>query len=100
TPPPAPSAKSVPPPPPQKTPAPEAKAAKEANETAKLPLKEKAPKATAAEPRVGPVIVGPVIVAKPAVIVPYVRRFEAICGSGDATISVASFGGTLHLKKL
>jgi hypothetical protein len=31
---------------------------------------------------------------------PYVRRIEAICGSGDATISIASFGGTVRLKKL
>lgn len=42
-----------------------------------------------------------VIMARPAVIVaPYVRRVEAICGTGDATISVASFGGTVRLKKL
>jgi hypothetical protein len=34
------------------------------------------------------------------VIVPVVRRIEAICGSGDALISVASFGGAVHLKKL
>ena len=46
--------------------------------------------------------VGPLVtIEKPTVIVaPYVRRVEAICGSGDATISVASFGGTLRLKKL
>ena len=42
-----------------------------------------------------------VVIEKPAVIMaPYVRRVEAICGSGDATISVASFGGTVRLKKL
>ena len=34
------------------------------------------------------------------IFVPVVRRIEAICGSGDATISVASFGGAVHLKKL
>jgi hypothetical protein len=33
-------------------------------------------------------------------VVPYVRRIDAICGSGDAMISVASFGGTVRLKKL
>jgi len=33
-------------------------------------------------------------------MVPYVRRIEAICGSGDAVISIASFGGAIHLKKL
>lgn len=33
--------------------------------------------------------------------VPYVpRRVNAVCGSGDATIAVASFGGTVHLRKL
>ena len=32
---------------------------------------------------------------------PYVlRRVTGICGTGDATISVASFGGTVHLRKL
>ena len=45
---------------------------------------------------------GPVVVVTrpPTVVVPYVRRIDAICGSGDATISVASFGGTVRLKKL
>ena len=45
---------------------------------------------------------GPLVtIERPTVIVaPYVRRIEAICGSGDATISVASFGGTVRLKKL
>jgi hypothetical protein len=28
------------------------------------------------------------------------RRVNAICGSGDATISIASFGGTVRLKKI
>jgi len=48
---------------------------------------------------------GPVITTIPverqAVVVPYpLRRVTAICGSGDATISVASFGGTVRLKKI
>ncbi|HKR11092.1 MAG TPA: DUF4097 family beta strand repeat-containing protein [Pyrinomonadaceae bacterium] len=47
---------------------------------------------------------GPVIsvqIEKPIVVPPYVlRRVNAICGSGDATILVASFGGTVRLKKL
>jgi hypothetical protein len=48
---------------------------------------------------------GPIITTapteRPAVVVRYVmRRVNAICGSGDATISVASFGGTVRLKKL
>ena len=48
----------------------------------------------------GPMITpGPV--PKPAVVIPYIlRRVQAVCGSGDATISVASFGGTVRLKKL
>ena len=33
--------------------------------------------------------------------VPYVlRRVNAVCGTGDATIAVASFGGTVQLRKL
>lgn len=48
----------------------------------------------------GPVIT-PIPVEKPMVVAPYVlRRVNAICGSGDATISVASFGGTVRLKKI
>ena len=48
----------------------------------------------------GPVIM-PVPMGKPIVVTPYVlRRVNAICGSGDATISVASFGGTVRLKKI
>ncbi len=48
------------------------------------------------------VIDGPVVVITkpPTVVAPYVRRIDAIYGSGDATISVASFGGTVRLKKL
>ena len=49
--------------------------------------------------KVGPVV-SPIIVERPTVVAPYVRRIDAICGSGDATISVASFGGTVRLKKL
>lgn len=45
---------------------------------------------------------GTAVVIKPSVAVaPYVlRRIAAICGTGDANISVASFGGTVRLKKL
>lgn len=52
-------------------------------------------------PRTGP-IVAPVIVEKPTVVAaPYVlRRVTAICGTGDASISIASFGGTVSLKKI
>lgn len=48
--------------------------------------------------KAGPVLV-PIPVERP-VMAPYVRRIDAICGSGDATISIASFGGTVRLKKL
>jgi len=35
------------------------------------------------------------------VVVPYVlRRINAVCGSGDATVSIASFGGTIRIKKI
>lgn len=38
---------------------------------------------------------------KTVVAIPHVlRRVNAICGSGDVTILVASFGGTVRLKKL
>ena len=48
--------------------------------------------------KTGPIIT-PVPVERP--VVPYVlRRVTAVCGSGDAIISVASFGGTVRLKKL
>jgi hypothetical protein len=57
--------------------------------------KPPAPKVQSA-PKAGPVI----MVDKPAVVAPYVRRVNAICGTGDATISVASFGGTIRLKKI
>ncbi|MEP6912648.1 MAG: DUF4097 family beta strand repeat-containing protein [bacterium] len=48
-------------------------------------------------PRIHTVVgVDPVIVRAPYVL----RRISAIYGKGDATISVASFSGTLHLQKL
>ena len=51
-------------------------------------------------PKTGPII-APVIVERSPTVMPYVlRRLTAICGSGDATISVASFGGTIRLKKI
>jgi hypothetical protein len=51
------------------------------------------------QPRSGPVV-APIIVEKP-LPAPYVlRRVTAICGTGDAMISVASFGGTVRLKKI
>jgi len=48
-------------------------------------------------PRVNTVVkVDRVIVQAPYVL----RRINAVYGKGDATISVASFSGTLHLQKL
>jgi hypothetical protein len=49
--------------------------------------------------KAGPVL-APIIVDRATVVAPYVRRIDAICGTGDAMISVASFGGTVRLKKL
>jgi hypothetical protein len=65
---------------------------------------ESAPKPPAAKgqalPRTGPVV-APIVVQRSPVATPYVlRRVNAICGSGDATISIASFGGTVRLKKI
>ena len=51
-------------------------------------------------PRTGPVV-APIMVEKPAMAAPYVlRRVSAVCGTGDATISIASFGGSIRLKKI
>ena len=60
-----------------------------------------APKVSPPKPaaKSGPVV-SPIIVQRSVVVVPYaMRRITAVCGSGDATIYVASFGGTLHLQK-
>ncbi|HEY3582174.1 MAG TPA: DUF4097 family beta strand repeat-containing protein [Pyrinomonadaceae bacterium] len=57
------------------------------------------PARTPAAPRTG-VMVTPAPAERPTIFGSVVRRIEAICGSGDATISVASFGGAVHLKKL
>ncbi|HET6975814.1 MAG TPA: DUF4097 family beta strand repeat-containing protein [Pyrinomonadaceae bacterium] len=45
-------------------------------------------------------MIGPIIIERtmPAPYVP--RRITAVCGSGDASISIASFGGTVRLKKI
>ena len=60
------------------------------------PATKKAPPA----PGTGP-LVSPIVVEKPIVGTAYVlRRVNAVCGSGDATISIASFGGMVRLKKL
>ena len=50
-------------------------------------------------PKTGPVI-APIVVEKPLPASYVLRRVSAVCGSGDATISIASFGGTVRLKKI
>ena len=64
-----------------------------------LKEKEKTAVNTAPPAKAGPMI-GPITIERSTIMVPYVRRIEAICGSGDALILVASFGGSVHLKKL
>jgi hypothetical protein len=64
-------------------------------EKTKAATKEKPKPASRVEPA------ETVVVEKPTVVAPYVlRRVDAICGTGDAMISVSSFGGTVRLKKL
>jgi len=79
----------VPPPPPART---------------RTPAPETGPKPPAVKggplPRTGPVV-APIRVERPGATSTYVlRRVNAICGTGDATISIASFGGTVRLKKI
>jgi len=58
------------------------------------------PRTGPALPRTGPVV-APIMVERQTIAVPYVlRRVSAVCGSGDATISIASFGGSIRLKKI
>jgi hypothetical protein len=50
--------------------------------------------------KTGPLI-APVIVERPITVQPFaLRRLTAICGTGEAMISVASFGGTVRLRKI
>ena len=64
------------------------------------PAKPKSSPQALPKPRTGPVV-APIVVEKPTLPNPYVlRRVTAICGTGDASISVASFGGTVRLKKI
>ena len=71
----------------------------------RLPRPSSTPKPPEAKgkvlPRTGPVV-APIVIEKPAVVAtPYVlRRVNALYGTGDATISIASFGGTVRLKKI
>ena len=68
---------------------------------AKPPAPAKGSAQSGKTPPPGTPVTAPVIVKPSMVLVPYaVKRIYAVHGSGDATISVASFGGTLRLKKL
>jgi hypothetical protein len=71
----------------------------------RTPAAEGAPKSPEAKgkvlPRTGPVVAPIVVEKSSAVSTQYVlRRVSAICGTGDATIQIASFGGTVRLKKI
>ena len=104
-----------PPPPPPPTPAPkpdpkpgklppEAKGGAAKVGTPASPANPTPPKTPAAKgqapSKTGPII-APVYVERSPAVAPYaLRRLTAICGSGDAMISVASFGGTVRLKKI
>jgi DUF4097 and DUF4098 domain-containing protein YvlB len=59
----------------------------------------KSPVSKGKPPEKGGPVIAPVVVVKPVVVNPF-RRVSAIYGSGDATISLSSFGGTLRLKKM
>jgi DUF4097 and DUF4098 domain-containing protein YvlB len=101
---PAPAMAHMPPP----TPAP---AAVSAPEPSAAPVSDVSPEtpqpAPASKPSTAPVVIkvapriSKVIVTSPIVSVPSVamRRVDAVCGGGDASIQVASFSGTLHLLK-
>lgn len=79
-------------------PAPVAPPAAPSSRTPETKPKPPAPKDK--PPKTGPVV-GPIRIEKTPVVVPYLlRRITAVCGSGDATISVNSFGGTIRLKKI
>ncbi len=97
TPQPAPGPRVHPVPAPGTTPAP----SRAPSAISKAPAKDKPAVKDKEKPplKTGPVL-APIVPDRPAVIAPYVRRIDAICGSGDASISVASFGGTVRLKKL
>ena len=80
--------------------APAAKPGTPVNPTTSTPPKTPVAKGHPPSHKTGP-IVAPVIVERAPTVSPYaLRRLTAICGSGDAMISIASFGGTIRLKKI
>jgi len=64
------------------------------------PAPRSAPVASPKPPVAKGPVVAPIVVEKKLPVSYVLRRVTAICGTGDATISVASFGGTVRLKKL
>ena len=87
--------RSEPPPPPPAMPA-----KKSAEAKPKPPTVKDKPAVKDIPERTGPVVES-IVIEKPRVVAPYVLvRVTAICGSGDANISIASFGGTVRLKKI
>jgi hypothetical protein len=82
------------PPTPKPEPAPAAKAKTPKAESKESKAEMKGDKG----PKIGPII-APIIVPRVVVVNPF-KRITAICGSGDANITLSSFGGTLHLKKM
>ena len=84
----------TPPPPPTKTKPEKSKTPESKGKTPTPPAQP-----TPSTPKPGPVI-APIVVAKPMPTSYVLRRVSAVCGSGDATISIASFGGTVRLKKI
>jgi hypothetical protein len=89
---------ATPPPPPPVVIKPKAEVKVKTPETKVKTPETKPPKSPTA-PKVGPVI-APIMVEKPMHMPHVLRRVSAVCGSGDATISIASFGGTVRLKKI
>ncbi len=81
-------------------PAPHTPAAKPVPGPAAGPKPAKIPEAKGHPPQKTGPIISPVPVERPPVVSYVLRRVTAVCGTGDATISVASFGGTVRLKKL
>jgi translation initiation factor IF-1 len=80
-------------------PPPAATARKSVEAKPKPPLVKDKPEKDKSLAKAGP-IVEPIVIEKPRVVVPHVLvRVTAVCGSGDANISIASFGGTVRLKK-
>jgi len=80
--------------------APAAKPGTPVNPTTSTPPKTPVAKGYPPSHKTGP-IVAPVIVERAPTVSPYaLRRLTAVCGSGDAMISIASFGGTIRLKKI